>query len=65
MKNLIIVKKTGRKKILLAIIADIIASAEVTWASSFINLFSRYKGAIRNIYIYIAKKPELTRIKKY
>ena len=64
MKNIIILEK-AKEKILSEGSADIIALIEVAQASSPINLAWKYKWAMSNVDIDVAKKLGLTGFKKY
>lgn len=65
MKNIIILKKDREKKKLSGGIMNITILAKVAQASSTIDLTWRYKQAISSLNLNIARKLELTNIKKY
>lgn len=65
MKDIIILEKDRDKKKLSGGITNIIILAKVAQASSTIDLTQRYKQAINSLNLNIARKLELTNIKKY
>lgn len=65
MQNIIILEKTRRIKKLLVVITDTTTPVEMGQALSLVDLVRRYKWAMSNTDLDIAKKQELIDIKKY
>lgn len=65
MKDVVSLEKARGKKKLLEDTIDITTSAELAQVSSPVNLTSRYKQAMSNPEINVAKELRLTGIKKY
>lgn len=65
MKDIVILKKTKEKKILLKDIRDTTGLTKIISALNQVNFARKYKWAINNADIDIDKKLEFTEIKKY
>lgn len=64
MKNIIILKKARKKKLLKSSV-NMIALAKMAQVSSFVNFIQRYKQAMSKTNMNVAKKLRLIRVKKY
>ena len=65
MKDVIILEKARKKKMLLESIADTTVQAEMAWVLSLIDLARRYNWAMSNADLDAVKELRLTNIKKY
>ncbi len=65
MKDIIVLEKDKKKEKLLIDIMDKTILAEVAWVSNLNNFDWRYKWAISNVDLDIAKKLRQTGIRKY
>lgn len=65
MKDIILLKKIGKKRELLKDIADISVSVKVAQAISLIDLVLKYKWIINNADLDLSKELVLTEVNKY